>query len=314
MSTKHKLLIVGCGKHLLNTMSHHLLRLKSAALVCCVDPITHARHAARDLLRCGSSCAAIEEVDFSTVSAAIVATPPYASFAITNHLIERHIPVLVEKPPAMNSADIATLDEKAQRLGVRVQVGFNFRFAAAYRALRNVCEKHPPALLSCHFVSRHPASSEWGVSDPREAWLRHNGVHLLDMVRSVSGALVLTNAERTSSGEGRHLACVALHSASTIIQVIVGNMTSGFSLGMTAILEDGRTFQMRGLGSCVEVAYPDGPVVSTLYATKSMDDGWDRLGYGAELDAFLSDDPNIERPNLGDALNASLMCDALCRE
>jgi len=102
--------------------------------------------------------------------------------------------VLVEKPAARSSAELAPLVEMAGKKRVVFQAGFNYRFHAAARRARELLLQGEVGRL-LHLVGRHGHGGRLGLerewrADPAAAGggeLLDQGVHLIDLFRWFAG-------------------------------------------------------------------------------------------------------------------------------
>lgn len=139
----------------------------------------------RDLVAC-------EDVDLVVVATTHDVLPEIARAAIG---AGKH--VLMEKPAARHSAELADLPALARAKNVRVRVGFNHRYHRAFRKARELVDSE--ALGPLMFVraryghgGRPGYESEWR-SSPRLSGggeLIDQGVHLIDLARWFLGEFV----------------------------------------------------------------------------------------------------------------------------
>jgi predicted dehydrogenase len=133
----------------------------------------------------------------------LILSPPAHHVAQTLAALARRIPVLVEKPMALDRAGALRVVEAWRESGVPVQVGFNRRFRPPYRALRRW-------IAEAGRVHRVDASFEadvdrWGERSGGEPLLHDLAVHLFDLVRWLTGReLVEVEAEGGADGVRVH--------------------------------------------------------------------------------------------------------------
>jgi predicted dehydrogenase len=82
------------------------------------------------------------------VDAVTIAVPTAAHAAVARPLLERGIPVLIEKPLARSVAEAQALLDLAQKAGATVAVGHTERFNPAVAAARH--HLHAPRFIECH--------------------------------------------------------------------------------------------------------------------------------------------------------------------
>ncbi len=103
--------------------------IRSAHVASISDPMEAARDTALSELDDISVYANVAEmVDSGDVDAVVVAAPAHLNGVAANEAIERGVPVLIEKPPALSVEAVEKLLETATRNGSKVMVAFNRRF------------------------------------------------------------------------------------------------------------------------------------------------------------------------------------------
>jgi predicted dehydrogenase len=82
------------------------------------------------------------------VDAVTIAVPTASHVSVARPLLERGIPVLIEKPLARSVGEAAALLDVAQRAGATIAVGHTERFNPAVAAARQYL--HAPRFIECH--------------------------------------------------------------------------------------------------------------------------------------------------------------------
>lgn len=181
-----KLVQVGCGEHA--RVAHGPAQRRCArersdlvlAGCCDLDPARaesfrrdfgHAR-AYGDL----AAMLAAEQPD-----AVVVVVPTERTVAVATQVLERRLPLLLEKPPGTSAGDVDRLVQAAERGGraVPVQVAFNRRFAPLVRETRRRIEQAGP-LQHLHY--------EMARVERRDPDFSTTAIHGLDAVRYLAGA------------------------------------------------------------------------------------------------------------------------------
>jgi predicted dehydrogenase len=113
--------------------------------------------------------------------AVVVVVPVERTVAVGSTVLERRIPLLLEKPPGETTADVDRLIAAADSAGLPVphQVAFNRRFAPLVRELRRRIEEAGP-LQHVHY--------EMTRVGRRDADFSTTAIHGLDAVRYLAGA------------------------------------------------------------------------------------------------------------------------------
>lgn len=171
------------------------------------DPVDSAREAAANELEGVSIHATIAEMaETGDVDAVIVAAPAHLNGDVAIDAIERGIPVLIEKPPALSEAGVNQLRETSERSGSKVMVAFNRRFNPLIQAAIDVIRKAGP--LRQIVAEFHKDIHEF-TDDPRisptmmDLMLLESPIHSVDIVTHFADAPIRTvNAvvKRTVSG------------------------------------------------------------------------------------------------------------------
>lgn len=134
-------------------------------------------------------------IEVAMPDCAIVAAPPEAAADLVGTLIERRIPTFVEKPVSLRSDEVIALADRAEAAGTSVQVGFNRRFAPAYRQLRSMVMKAPrPVALTLGLA----VEATGGLS----LFLRDAAIHQLDLCRYLLGDVAAVTGVRADGSAG----------------------------------------------------------------------------------------------------------------
>ncbi len=133
-----KLCMVGCGgfarlchgpAQQLRAAQHGDLDLAG----CCDPDLGRAGEYRAQFGYARSYADAREMMDAESPDAVVVAVPPEISGAIAGPLLERGLPMLLEKPPGLEPSELDSLIAAAERGRARVQVGFNRRHMPVMR-------------------------------------------------------------------------------------------------------------------------------------------------------------------------------------
>jgi predicted dehydrogenase len=119
-------------------------------------------------------------LDAERPDAVVAAVPVERNVAVGTLVLERGIPLLLEKPPGLTPADVDRLIVASEARGTRVphQVAFNRRYAPLVRELRKRIEGLPP-LQHLHY--------EMVRVERREPDFSTTAIHGLDAVRYLAG-------------------------------------------------------------------------------------------------------------------------------
>ncbi|WP_220499446.1 Gfo/Idh/MocA family protein [Microbispora sp. H10949] len=330
MAEALRLALVGCGRQMRQNLLPFLQRIPGHRVVACVDPDRSLAAELASLAGGVVHAESVEALDLENVDAAVLAVPPEPSYVLTRYLVEHGVDCFVEKPAGPSTAALQDLDKVVHNTGRYVQVGFNFRYAETLQRLHELSRdvRATPCSVTIDFYSRHPSAPQWGVDTTLEAWIRHNGVHALDLARwFVPSPVVQVDAHAITGDADRFQGTVFLrHDDGSLSTLRMGNHVRRFLVGVTVQGMDGSRYSAPSLER-VTLDLSEGlPFGQELHSTRNLDHGWTRSGFGPELEAFLDacrrkpaghpvngngngHSPTWEAPTVADALAASKLCD-----
>ena len=181
--------------------------IDGAEIAAISDPVEAARDAAmieRESVSVFPSVA--EMVDSGEVDAVIVAAPAHLNAVVAKDAIDRGIPVLVEKPPALTVAGVAALKDNAARSGSRVMVAFNRRFNPLIRAAIDVIADAGPLrqIVAEFHKDIHEFTDDSRISpDIFDLMLLESPIHSADIITHMADSPVASTTaivKRTRSG------------------------------------------------------------------------------------------------------------------
>ncbi|MCL4534911.1 MAG: Gfo/Idh/MocA family oxidoreductase [Chloroflexi bacterium] len=132
------------------------------------------------------------------LEAVVVAVRPEAFLRVVRDALAAGKHVFMEKPPGdtlEESREMASLTEKS---GLVVQVGFNKRFAPAYRRARAIVREGGLGEVS-HYSGKF-STGRFPPSPGGWQFLREQAIHQLDLVRYLMGEVAELTALRNSAG------------------------------------------------------------------------------------------------------------------
>ena len=137
-----KLGLVGCGRAF-ERFHHPALRAcDDWVLAGAADPLPERREQLRQI---EPRTPVFEDLDGLLAGAApdavLITTPPQTHAPLASAALRAGVPVLVEKPMAVDSAGATQMVEASRASGKTLQVGFNRRFREPYRKLREMLEQ-----------------------------------------------------------------------------------------------------------------------------------------------------------------------------
>jgi predicted dehydrogenase len=180
-----KLCMIGCGEHA--RVAHGPAQARGAAerkdLVlagCCDLDAARAESFRRAFGFARAFTDPVAMLEAERPDVAVVVVPAEQTVAVGSLVLERGIPVLLEKPPGTTVAEVDRLIAAAERSGSAIphQVAFNRRFAPLLRELRRRIEAAGP-LQHLHY--------EMTRVERRDPDFSTTAIHGLDVVRYLAG-------------------------------------------------------------------------------------------------------------------------------
>jgi predicted dehydrogenase len=253
----------------------------------CSRDIDHAAAAAQ---RFGVERAfddAEEMLDQIELDALVVVVPPEAFARYIRLAIERGLPAFVEKPGANSAEEASELSAQATEAGVEVVVGYQKRFAAAYRKAKSVIaeEDFGQPTLGSFTWAMGPFHQRFTVRE----WLFENPVHHFDLARYLLGEISEVEARAIELG-GEYALVVTGSSSSGALVSIRANTTASWEQHNEAaeIFGVGHSILVDNVDRCVyrppagpELVWRPNYTVPSPAAFSAQ-----TLGYGAGLAHF----------------------------
>lgn len=208
---------------------------------------------------------------------AFVLTPKDTHADIARTLLERRIPVFLEKPIATNLKDAETVLETAERTRTLLMVGFNRRYAPVYEALKREWAERPPDVI---IAQKNRPGTEYRAT-------LENAIHMVDLMRWLCGEAVEVTAAAQFTDPHYESSCLAHLRFEHTLGVLVANRSCGqwmerietYGARKTAIAEAPERFTV-----------VDGRQAHETFLTP-LAMGWasvqDRLGFRQEVQDFL---------------------------
>ncbi len=162
-----------------------------AEAVVVVDEVRERGTALAERLGC-RSLRAYTDVDPTTIDAVLVCTPPITHFEICSHFIAAGVPVLCEKPLAIDTSSAETLVAAADAAGVTFAMAAKFRYCADVIRAKSIVASGilgEIMLFENVFASRVSMGTRWNA-DPAISGggvIIDNGTHSVDIVRYFLG-------------------------------------------------------------------------------------------------------------------------------
>jgi predicted dehydrogenase len=198
--------IVGCGL-IGRKRAAALGQIPGASLVLTCDlDAARAAELARTVPGCRSTTDFTAAVADPAVDAVIVATLNASLAPVTLAAVQAGKPVLVEKPGALNAAQLRVIRDAAARTGARVRLGYNHRFHPALQRARDYLDRGalgPLMFLRARYGhgGRKGYDREWRADPARSGGgeLIDQGVHLIDLAGWFLGDFTTIEGHATTS-------------------------------------------------------------------------------------------------------------------
>ncbi len=187
---KAKLAFIGCGGFATASIypNVHLVPQIDLVAVCDLDRELAERNArnfgARRVYTDIDTMLDTEDLD-----GVFVIGPAPLHYELAPRVLERGIPVYVEKPSANTSAEAKELAEIAEANDTWGQCGFMKRFAYVYRMAKDIMAREEfgeVSMVSCHF-GQGPYPQLWGMDSAKRSMLVGQLCHVFDLTRFLGG-------------------------------------------------------------------------------------------------------------------------------
>lgn len=264
------------------------------------------------------------------IDGAVVVGPPQLHATVAIQCFEKGIPVFIEKPPALDTPTTKELLETARRNNTFGMVGFNKRYALAYRMAKKLMQEDSFGSITMMDVkfSNGPWPPFWGIRERAISFLIGQAIHMFDLVRFFAGDFESVFSLFSRRSEDRF--GFAVQAKLRNHALVTMNMTcyEGWNTfnehvsitgeGNFIVVENGLHLKYHPEREWVRV--PDAEIYNLYH-------GWDvsgpmprttnfsheHLGYLGELRAFVNAvrTGTTPHPTLEDGLQAMRICDAV---
>jgi len=320
--------IIGCGHHATWTLYPCLQFFDYSRIdpvgVCDLD-IDKAQQTAR---RFGLGKAF---TDYSVMTdelhpdAVIACVSPVIHENIIVQMIQRNIPLLIEKPPARSSKILIELADQAEKQQAKVMVAFMRRFGSLTKWATQAMSEDSFGRI----MMLHGREGIWGC--PPDHMVMDSGIHILDLMRHLAGPndeVQSVYAAANSDNNVRTGVAVILRFTSGLIANVTLSSLESFTYPNNVVeIHDDQGSLIRIDNWTRGTWHRDAgtfcsPPIDVKQSSLSYEQPWNAAninrasamqGYVAELDAFFSYVENNEMPspNLRDGIKALQMVEAI---
>jgi virulence factor len=218
-----------------------------------------------------------ESLEEIQTDCAFVLTPKDTHASIAISLLNKRIPVFLEKPMATSLKDAEAVLEAADRNKTLLMIAFNRRYAPAYEALKREWAERPPDVI---VAEKNRPGTEYRAT-------LENAIHMVDLMRWLCGEAVEVIASSQYTDPHFETSCVAHIRFERSLGVLVANRSCGQWMERIATY---------GAGKSVIADAPERVTVADGHQTHEtaltpLAMGWastqDRFGFRQEVQDFL---------------------------
>jgi predicted dehydrogenase len=168
--------------------------LRLGKIVAVADPRMDRAHRVAEAVDCAAFSSHDDLADQVECDAAVICTPPATHVEVGIDLIERGIPVLCEKPLALDLASARKLVNAAATAGVPLTMGAKFRYvddALRAKSIVDSGDLGEVVLYDNIFASHTPMAGRWNVNPAVSGGgvLIDHGTHSVDIARYFLGSI-----------------------------------------------------------------------------------------------------------------------------
>ncbi len=208
------------------------------------------------------------------VDAVLVATPPSTHPEITLHFLRAGVPVLCEKPLAIDVISARGMVEEAQRTGTMLTMASKFRYVPDITTAREIIQSGAVGdiiLYENTFASHVDMSRRWNsvAAISGGGVLIDNGTHSLDIARYLLGPI-----DQVLAVEGKRVQSVEVEDTARIFFTTVHGVTGTIDLSWSVSKERDSFIEIYGSDGTVRVGWNESA------CRMSSSDEWVQFGNG----------------------------------
>lgn len=223
-----RIAFVGCGGHANHSLYPVLHRIEEIDLVAVVDRIEEKRLRVQRLFGALRAYAEVDEMlDAENPDGVCIVGPPQMHYEVGMQVLERGIPIFVEKPSSIDFEHAYSLAEAAREAGTFGMTAFMKRFATAYQEAKAITtrpEFGPVSMVSIRYThGAYPLI--WGLEPEPLCCLIGNQCHAFDLARFFGGDVAEVYAKLCDHGQGRFAFAVTVEFQNGAVGLLNSNAT-----------------------------------------------------------------------------------------
>lgn len=225
---KVRIAFVGCGGHANHSLYPVLHRINEIDLVAVVDKIEEKRLRVQRTFGALRSYDEVDKMlDAEKPEGVCIVGPPQMHYEVGIQVLERKIPIFVEKPSAIDFDHAYSLAEAARKAGTFGMTAFMKRFATAYVEAKNITmrpEFGKVSMVSVRYThGAYPLI--WGLKPEAYCCLIGNQCHAFDLARFFGGDVSELYAKLCDNGQGRFAFAITLGFENGAVGLLNSNAT-----------------------------------------------------------------------------------------
>ncbi len=252
--TPFRLGVVGCGR-IAQAYLDALRGFQDVKLEAAVDTRGEAAQSAAEVWRCRSFESIEQMLDACTIDGAIVCTPPNLHAQGASQLLEAGVPVLCEKPFAIDLEEARAMVASAQQADRVLMMASKFRYVEDMIRAKSIIASGMMGQVHFYrncFTARVDMRDRWN-SNPEVAGggvLIDNGTHSIDIVRYFLGPI-----KRIFAFEGRRIAGLPVEDTVTISAITDQDVMARIDLSWSIHIDTPNYVEVDGTEGALRVGW-----------------------------------------------------------
>jgi predicted dehydrogenase len=169
-----------------------------------------------------------QALDESAPEVAYVCVPPFAHGAPELAVLERRLPLFVEKPLAVSTEVAEEVARRVEETGVATGTGYHWRCLDTVGRARELLASGPALMVDGHWLGKRPPVAWWADVEKSGGQVVEQLTHVLDVARALVGEPVEVHATGTTL-PGRDLSAGTVEDATAAVVRFEGGAVGTFS-------------------------------------------------------------------------------------